>query len=164
MQIYHQYEESKFESESTILAINSSINLKEEDNEVGELSINNGSDFNRKLEELRDLNNDGITDMIVLYTKNSGVFDIENNYEIYLGKNIDSKIVYQDEPDSIIKTEGTLPEYTPRRLSLIIPSIFPFFTRPFINFFSSEMVLRICGKLKSSFILRKAPFREYWIL
>jgi hypothetical protein len=108
MKIYHQLDKGKFEVQATLLNINESINRKDEDREIDDVSINSGSDYNRKLEELLDLNVDGITDMVVLYTKNSGVFDIENNYEIYLGKNIEGQLIYGEEPTSVIKADGTL--------------------------------------------------------
>ncbi|MCL1048662.1 VCBS repeat-containing protein [Shewanella abyssi] len=62
----------------------------------------------RKVEELKDINNDGITDMVVRYTKSSGVFDRANDYEVYLGENQKGKLVFPKVPSSVIKAEGTL--------------------------------------------------------
>lgn len=78
----------------------------------------------RMLEELRDLNADGITDMVVKYSKSSGVLDKINDYEIYLGTKQEDKQVakqegkqegmYEDKlvfpitPNSVIREDGTL--------------------------------------------------------
>jgi len=62
----------------------------------------------RRLEQLKDINNDGITDMVVRYTQSSGVLDRANDYEIYLGKNDQGQLVYNSEPSSVISAEGTL--------------------------------------------------------
>ena len=62
----------------------------------------------RKVEELKDINNDGITDLVVRYTKSSGVFDRENDYEVYLGQNQKGKLVFPKVASSVVKAEGTL--------------------------------------------------------
>ena len=62
----------------------------------------------RKVEELKDLNNDGITDMVIRYTKSSGVFDRVNDYEIYLGENRQGKLSFPKEASSVVRAEGTL--------------------------------------------------------
>lgn len=62
----------------------------------------------RRLEQLKDINNDGITDMVVRYTQSSGVLDRANDYEIYLGQNDNGQLVYSSEPSSVISAEGTL--------------------------------------------------------
>ncbi|MGS0693848.1 FG-GAP repeat domain-containing protein [Shewanella sp. 0m-4] len=62
----------------------------------------------RKVEELKDLNNDGITDMVIRYTKSSGVFDRVNDYEIYLGENKQGKLAFPKVASSVVRAEGTL--------------------------------------------------------
>ncbi|MFA0373254.1 FG-GAP-like repeat-containing protein, partial [Vibrio sp. 10N.222.54.F6] len=62
----------------------------------------------RKVEELKDINNDGITDLVVRYTKSSGVFDRANDYEVYLGENQKGKLVFPKVANSVVKAEGTL--------------------------------------------------------
>ena len=62
----------------------------------------------RKVEQLKDLNADGITDMVIRYTKSSGVFDRVNDYEIYLGENNKGKLAFPKEASSVIRAEGTL--------------------------------------------------------
>nr|WP_220765268.1 MULTISPECIES: VCBS repeat-containing protein [unclassified Shewanella] len=62
----------------------------------------------RKVEQLKDLNADGITDMVIRYTKSSGVFDRVNDYEIYLGENNKGLLAFPKEASSVIRAEGTL--------------------------------------------------------
>ncbi|MCJ8302842.1 VCBS repeat-containing protein [Shewanella sp.] len=62
----------------------------------------------RKVEELKDINNDGLTDMVVRYTKSSGVLDRVNDYEIYLGENIKGQLTFPKKPNSVIRADGTL--------------------------------------------------------
>ncbi|MCL1146591.1 VCBS repeat-containing protein [Shewanella marinintestina] len=62
----------------------------------------------RKVEELKDLNNDGITDMVIRYTKSSGVFDRVNDYEIYLGESQQGKLHFPKQASSVVRAEGTL--------------------------------------------------------
>lgn len=62
----------------------------------------------RKVEELKDINNDGLTDMVVRYTKSSGVLDRVNDYEVYLGENIKGKLTFPKKPNSVIRADGTL--------------------------------------------------------
>ncbi|WP_139345308.1 FG-GAP repeat domain-containing protein [Pseudocolwellia agarivorans] len=62
----------------------------------------------RKIEQIKDINNDNIIDMVVRFTQSEGVLNKTNDYEIYLGQNIDSKLYFLDLPDSAIKAEGTL--------------------------------------------------------
>ncbi|AQS40286.1 Repeat domain in Vibrio, Colwellia, Bradyrhizobium and Shewanella [Shewanella psychrophila] len=62
----------------------------------------------RKVEELKDINNDGFTDMVVRYTKSSGVLDRVNDYEIYLGENIKGQLTFPKKPNSVIRADGTL--------------------------------------------------------
>lgn len=62
----------------------------------------------RKVEQLKDLNADGVTDMVIRYTKSSGVFDRVNDYEIYLGENNKGVLVFPKEATSVVRAEGTL--------------------------------------------------------
>ncbi|WOT04697.1 FG-GAP repeat domain-containing protein [Shewanella youngdeokensis] len=61
-----------------------------------------------KVEALNDINNDGITDLVLRYTKSSGVFDRVNDYEVYLGQNQQGKLVFPKVASSVVKAEGTL--------------------------------------------------------
>ena len=62
----------------------------------------------RKVEVLKDINGDNITDMVVRYTKSSGVLDRVNDYEVYLGKVSNSQLSFPKKPDSVVRGEGTL--------------------------------------------------------
>lgn len=62
----------------------------------------------RKIEKLKDINNDNIIDMVVRFTQSEGVLDKTNDYEIYLGKNTNNTLQFSEKPNSAIKAEGTL--------------------------------------------------------
>jgi hypothetical protein len=62
----------------------------------------------RKLEEVKDINNDGIYDLIVRYTRSQGALDRQNDYEIYLGMIEENKLVFGEKTQSVIKDDGTL--------------------------------------------------------
>ncbi len=62
----------------------------------------------RKIEQLKDINGDNIMDMVVRFTQSEGVLSKTNDYEIYLGRNIENQLSFLTEADSAIKAEGTL--------------------------------------------------------
>ncbi|WOH37727.1 VCBS repeat-containing protein [Thalassotalea fonticola] len=67
------------------------------------------SDFShRSVDTLKDINNDDIPDLIVRFTKSSGVLDKSNDYEVYLGSKKLGKLTYNSNADTAIKSEGTL--------------------------------------------------------
>jgi len=110
MQVYYQAKNGQFNTESNKITINKEISGTEwwnKRDETGE-SLDQSELEYRKLEELRDLNADGITDMIVRYTQVSGVLDRVNDYEIYLGANVNGLLSYPEKPNSTIRADGTL--------------------------------------------------------
>lgn len=67
------------------------------------------SDFShRSVDTLKDINNDGIPDLIVLFTQSAGVLDKSNDYEVYLGSKKLGNLSYATVADTAIKSEGTL--------------------------------------------------------
>ncbi|BFM12559.1 hypothetical protein R50072_27120 [Simiduia litorea] len=62
----------------------------------------------RKVDEIKDINNDGLADMIVRFTQSSGVLDRSNDYEIYLGQRTEGRLSLPLQPTSSIQAEGTL--------------------------------------------------------
>ena len=110
MVIYPQYGSSQFTRKAMRLPINEAISgtdwWKKRD-ESGEQLDQSDLEY-RKLAELRDVNADDIIDMIVLYTKSSGVLDKVNDYEIFLGQENEGVLSYAQEADSVIHAEGTL--------------------------------------------------------
>ena len=110
MIIYSQYENSHFTKKAIRLAINEAISGTEwwnKRDESGEQLDQSDLEY-RKIEELRDVNADGITDMVVRYTKTSGVLDRVNDYEIFLGTQRKGALSYAKQADSVIHAEGTL--------------------------------------------------------
>lgn len=63
----------------------------------------------RVVEEIKDINGDGITDVIVRFTQSSGVLDRVNDYEFYLGfLTKDKQLAFPTIANTVIKAEGTL--------------------------------------------------------
>jgi len=66
----------------------------------------------RMVEQIKDVNGDGIVDMVVRFTQSSGVLERSNDYEFYFGKNQVIKdvtnISFPDIPNTVIQAEGTL--------------------------------------------------------
>jgi len=63
----------------------------------------------RVVEEIKDINGDGLADVIVRFTQSSGVLDRVNDYEFYLGNiNQDGQLEFPLTPSTVIKAEGTL--------------------------------------------------------
>jgi hypothetical protein len=72
----------------------------------------------RMLENIEDINGDGIIDIMVRHTKSSGVLDRQNQYEIHYGIKSDGiksdgikseeRLSFNQQPDTLISAEGTL--------------------------------------------------------
>ncbi|PKG84899.1 VCBS repeat-containing protein [Colwellia sp. 75C3] len=110
MIIYPQYGNSQFTRKPTRLAINEAISGTDwwnKRDESGEQLDQSDLEY-RKIEELRDVNADGIIDMVVRYTKASGVLDRVNDYEIFLGQKNKDVLSFSPQADSVIHAEGTL--------------------------------------------------------
>lgn len=107
---YLQYGTSQFTIEATHTQINEAIsatNWWNKRDDSGE-KLDQSNLAYRKLEELRDINDDDIPDLIVRFTKTSGVFDRVNDYEVYFGKKVEGKITYPTEASTVIHADGTL--------------------------------------------------------
>ncbi|MGI2258520.1 FG-GAP repeat domain-containing protein [Shewanella sp. GXUN23E] len=62
----------------------------------------------RFVEDVKDVNADGISDLVVRYARSSGVLDRVNDYEIYYGLRNDGRLGFGREADTLISGEGTL--------------------------------------------------------
>ena len=63
----------------------------------------------RVVEKIQDINGDGFVDVIVRYTKSSGVLDRANDYEFYFGHVSQNKqLAFATTANTVIKAEGTL--------------------------------------------------------
>jgi len=62
----------------------------------------------RKLELLRDINHDGIIDMVVKATQSSGVLDRVNDYQVFIGAMVDNQLRFKPQTSSVISADGTL--------------------------------------------------------
>lgn len=73
---------------------------------LGEDAKNNKGK-NRLLDEVVDINNDGVADLIVKNIKAEGIFGWESEIEVYLGEISDNqRLVFEKSPSSTIRTEG----------------------------------------------------------
>jgi len=62
----------------------------------------------RSMYKITDINNDQLVDLVVKFSQTDGMLDRQNNYEIYFAKHIDGKIEYQEKPNNVISSEGTI--------------------------------------------------------
>lgn len=60
----------------------------------------------REPELLRDINGDGIPDLVTLETRSTGVFDKESTYRIHLARRADGRIRFEPEPDTVMSSQG----------------------------------------------------------
>ncbi len=110
MIIHEQGDNTVFDPQATNLPVNEAVtgtNWWEKRDESGEPLDQSNLEY-RKLEKLRDVNADGIIDMVVRYTKASGVLDRVNDYEVFLGKTVDGQLTYSRQANSVIRADGTL--------------------------------------------------------
>jgi len=87
------------------------VNLKDMLSGYSQLSIGEDADnaggTNRMLDEIADLNNDGISDLVVKRIKADGIFGWESEYEVYLGKvNALNRLAFTERPSSVIQANG----------------------------------------------------------
>jgi hypothetical protein len=99
-----------FEKKATTIAINSSIrslnwwDVRQAD---GETLDQNELEY-RVVDKIQDVNGDGLADMVVRYTKSSGVLDRVNDYEFYFGSNGNPSLFFSQTANTEISAEGTL--------------------------------------------------------
>jgi len=108
---FSQTEEGNFSSNHNTLTIANSIHglnwwqIRESDGE----NLDQSNLTHRVVEEIKDINGDGVVDVVVRFTQSSGVLDRVNDYEFYLGySNNVGQIEFPKEADTVIKAEGTL--------------------------------------------------------
>lgn len=72
-------------------------------------SLDQSNLTHRVVEEIKDINGDGLADVIVRFTQSSGVLDRVNDYEFYLGvHNKEKQLAFPTIANTVIKAEGTL--------------------------------------------------------
>ena len=91
--------------------VNLDANLKDMLSGYAQITIgegaNNDKGKNRLLDEIVDINNDGVSDLIVKRIKAEGIFGWESEYEIYLGAvNENNLLKFPESPSSTIRTDG----------------------------------------------------------
>ena len=108
---FRQIEGGSFSSQQEELALASSIHglnwwqIRESDGE----NLDQSNLTHRVIEQIKDINGDGFVDVIVRFTKSSGVLDRVNDYEFYLGfNNKNGQLELPKSANTVIKAEGTL--------------------------------------------------------
>lgn len=108
---FNQLAQGKFSAEQETLNINNEINglnwwqIRESDGE----NLDQSELSHRVIEEIKDINGDGLVDLGVRFTKSSGVFERVNDYEFYLGfRNKNGQLEFPKIANTVIKAEGTL--------------------------------------------------------
>jgi len=108
---FSQQAQGKFSAEQNTLDINNEIDglnwwqIRESDGE----NLDQSELSHRVIEEIKDINGDGLVDLGVRFTKSSGVFDRVNDYEFYLGfTNENGQLEFPKVANTVIKAEGTL--------------------------------------------------------
>ncbi|WP_444996599.1 FG-GAP repeat domain-containing protein [Aliikangiella sp. IMCC44359] len=95
----------------TSISLNLPIDVKEKEwweiVESDGQSIDQHNLSHRSMSQIKDINNDGIADLLVRFSQSEGVLDRQNNYEVYLGYNNNEQLSFSSTPDSVIIVEGT---------------------------------------------------------
>ena len=91
--------------------VNLDVNLKDMLSGYAQISIgeeaDNNEGKNRLLDEIVDINNDGVSDLIVKRIKAEGIFGWESEYEVYLGMVSGQNLLkFSENPSSVIRTNG----------------------------------------------------------
>ncbi|WP_242620360.1 FG-GAP repeat domain-containing protein [Shewanella maritima] len=116
LEVYHQLDDGSFDSVANFVAVSqpiSGINWWNKRDAYGR-QLDQSDLLYRKVEQIKDINGDGITDLVVRYTKSSGVFDRSNDYEVYLGskqlvgETQQASINFGREAATVIRADGTL--------------------------------------------------------
>ena len=110
LQVYEQSKNGEFSSSANQISLPVDVSdvpwwfVRGADGE----SVDQSNLQHRMIEKLEDINGDDIADLMVRQTQSSGVFDRQNNYEIYFGSNHDGTLKFSEEFDTSITAEGTL--------------------------------------------------------
>ncbi|MXR67793.1 VCBS repeat-containing protein [Shewanella sp. JBTF-M18] len=110
LEIYAQHEDGKFETYPRFQAVSqaiSGLDWWDRRDAYGE-ALDQSDLVYRKVEALQDVDGDDLVDMVVRYTKSSGVLDRVNDYEIYLGIKGEKGVTFGKQPQSVIRGDGTL--------------------------------------------------------
>ncbi len=108
---YFSQEAGKFSLTQNTITLNESIygldwwEIREADGE----SPDQSDLTHRAVEQIKDINGDGLVDVVVRFTQSSGVLDRKNDYEFYFGAtNNAGQFEFPKTASTVIKAEGTL--------------------------------------------------------
>ena len=110
LEVYFQKDNGQFTPSATFISVSqpiSGVDWWKKRDAYGR-QLDQSDLLYRKVEKIADINADGITDLVIRYTKSSGVFDRSNDYEVYLGSNKNNVLSFGRKPSSVIRADGTL--------------------------------------------------------
>ena len=110
LEIFHQRLHGQFEESAQLLAINPNIhgiNWWDKLDADGQ-TLDQSQLRHKVVEQIQDINNDGIPDMVVRFTKSTGVLDKINDYELYLGQLKEGQWQLLATPNSVLQSDETL--------------------------------------------------------
>ncbi len=108
--VHYAQDDNAFDPQASEVSINSQIsgqNWWDTRNADGS-NLDQSSLDHKNLERMDDINGDGITDLVVRHSTSSGVLDRTNDYQVYLGKKTEQGIVYGQQPNTVLASEGTV--------------------------------------------------------
>ena len=110
LQYFAQKEDGTFDTVAKTLKLD--VNTSEffwwELREADGQQVDQNNLAHRIVDKISDINNDGLADMLVRFSQSEGVLDRTNDYEIYLGKQVDGQLSFDKQPQSLIKADGTI--------------------------------------------------------
>lgn len=108
--VYSQLPDGTFSPVATEVQLNSTIHslnwwdMMEADGQ----SLDQSDLSHKTIESVTDVNADGVIDVVVRFTKSSGVLDRTNDYEFYFGKMVDNTLVIPEKYSTNITADETL--------------------------------------------------------
>ncbi|QDP01918.1 FG-GAP repeat domain-containing protein [Thalassotalea sp. PS06] len=108
--VHYAKDNAEFSLEPTVVSINSQIsgqNWWDTRNADGS-NLDQSNLDHKNLERMEDINGDGITDLIVRHSTSSGVLDRSNDYQVYLGQVKNNQVVYSEQPNTVLASDGTV--------------------------------------------------------
>jgi len=144
-----QEDERQFRSDPLVvpiaLDIPSEAKLRALDDQSG--AVDQSELTVKRISSVRDLNDDGLLDIITDATHSQGVFDKHNEFRVHLGRRDGQSLIFDDAEDSLLSSDGLQFDLRKSDINddgkqdLIIPSVRLSFTRVMAAFFSGSVSL-----------------------
>jgi hypothetical protein len=108
--VFEQVADKRFSQTSKVIEIAPDIDGKDwwQSRDANGQEKDQSKLAHRKFDNLKDVNGDGITDLIVKYTKSSSVFDKAMDYQFFYGKANAGLVTFSRQPSTQIKSDETI--------------------------------------------------------